>query len=388
MVVRVGVDLTPLKAPLTGVGNYTFHLLEALLREPGAPAFEGFRGLSWRSMQPDYFERNRSDLGVRSRLQQAHGFRWLRQNEALRQIYNVVRRQAFATRAGQKSISLFHAFAYLPPANLTVPIIPVIYDLSFVRFPEMHPPARVRALHTLGRHIQLAPAIHTISRFSAREIEEVYGIERSRITVIYPGVKPIFATTASNSADILASYELSARHYFLVVSTLEPRKNLRTLVSAYLQIPQSMRAHFPLCVVGAEGWHKLDLPKGYNKLKAEGSLRFLGFVPDIHLRSLYDHARAMMYPSTYEGFGMPIIEALASGTPVVCSNTTSMPEAAGAVSRTVSPLDVEAWTEEFRRAADDPSTEQTKMRQAHASQFTWELAARQTIELYAKVQPR
>jgi glycosyltransferase involved in cell wall biosynthesis len=380
---RIGVDLAPLNSPLTGVGNYTFYLLEALLRAPDAPAIEGLEGLKWRPVRHDYFAEKRPRIGAL--LRRAPGFGIARQSHTLRRIYAAVRRNASAARGAKQSISLFHAFAYVPPCELLVPTIPVVYDLSFVRFPELHPPARLRALEELGKHIRSAPMIHTISHFSAKEIADVYGVAASQIAVISPGVKPIFLLPTYDSPAVLARYELTKDQYFLVISTLEPRKNLRTLVSAYSQVPQNLRAVFPLCIVGGEGWNELNLPSEVSALEKEGSLRFLGFVPDSDLRSLYEHARAMMYPSIYEGFGMPIIEALAAGTPVVCSNSTSMPEAGGSAARTVAPLDVDGWTKELLRATDVSSSEQKTMRLAHAAQFTWERAARQTIELYAKV---
>src|SRR4029079_5600777 len=137
-----------------------------------------------------YFHGNKSEPD--SLLKKAGGLRWVRQNETLRTIYGAFRRKAFETSAAAKSLSLFHAFAYVPPGQLRIPTIPVVYDLSFVRFPDMHPRARLRSLDSLGEHIQSAPAIHTISRFSAQEIVDVFGVEPSRIAVIYPGVKPIF----------------------------------------------------------------------------------------------------------------------------------------------------------------------------------------------------
>jgi glycosyltransferase involved in cell wall biosynthesis len=382
---RIGVDLSSLKFPLTGVGNYTYYLLEALLRNPRAPTIEGFQGLSWRSIKPQYFERSHSKDRPVSTLKDAVGLGWLREHERARQLYTSFRRKVFEASAGAKSIMLFHAFSFVPPGHLAVPTIPVVYDLSFVRHPDLHPRARVRALQAIEMHLQSAPVIHTISRFSANEITNIYGIEPSRIAIIYPGVKPIFTRPSLNSSAVLARYKLTAGEYFLVVSTLEPRKNLRTLVSAYLKISPALRGQFPLCVVGAAGWNDMDLPDGYENLERAGSLRFLGFVPDAELKALYENARVMLYPSSYEGFGMPIIEALASGTPVACSNTTSLPEAGGTVSRSVAPFDVDAWAEELRHAADQSLSQHKQARQAHALQFTWDRAAEQALDLYAKV---
>ena len=339
---RIGVDLAPLRPPLTGVGNYELYLLAALLSRPDAPQIHGFARRTWRKVDSHYINEIRSTLewertgGAWS--WSAQPFRLIGRSEIARDVYSWVRRRAFE-RCDAKDLSLFHAFAYVAPGKLGAPIIPVVYDLSFVRFPETHPPARLQRLRRLPKQLQAAPVVHTISHFSAREIADIFGISLSRIAVIYPGVIPTFARISSeNPSKALAHYKLEPGKFFLAVSTLEPRKNLRRLVIAYSRLPLAERNRLPLCVVGAAGWGSLDLPKGSQALEREGSLRFLGFVPNQHLRILYTNTRAMFYPSIYEGFGMPIVDALACGARVICSNAAAMPEAGGNVVRPVSPI--------------------------------------------------
>jgi alpha-1,3-rhamnosyl/mannosyltransferase len=283
-----------------------------------------------------------------------------------------------------RPISLYHAFAYLPPGDPKSPIVPVVYDASFVRHPETHPPGRIRMLAALGEQLRRAAFVHTISNFSAAEIAEIYRIDISRIAIIHPGVNPIFWTPPR---PVPGHYRITPDHYFVVASTLEPRKNLRTLVIAYSRLSRDERMQFPLLVAGAAGWGALDLPQERIALEQEGSLRFLGYTPLCDLHSLYTKARATFYPSIYEGFGMPVIEALACGAPVVCSDSPSLDEAAGVVARRVPSRDIEGWTQELRLAIEQTTdrTGEILRRRTHAQQFSWEQAAARTIELYKRI---
>ena len=385
---RIGIDLAPLTPPLTGVGNYELQLLAAVLARSDSPEFFGFGGRKWSAVDTLYL-RQIEDCGTLGSQQNSQGAKarlrsLLGRSGTIRSLYAQLRRYSFERATIARDLTAFHAFAYLAPGKSLVPMISVVYDLSFVRFPEMHPPERVRGLRDLARQLESAAAVHTISNFSAQEIAEVFAVNPSRIHVIYPGVNPFFARPlATGAIEKLLQYQVQAKHYFLAVSTLEPRKNLRSLVFAYSRLPEAFRKRTPLCVVGAHGWGALNLPPQADALKREGTLRFLGFVPTDDLRALYTNASALFYPSLYEGFGMPIIEALACGTTVICSNAASMPEAAGKVARLVAPLDVESWTREFQYAAEQPIDAQIlQKRQQHAARFAWAQSAGQIMELY------
>ena len=384
---RIGVDLAPLRPPLTGVGNYELYLLAALLSRSDAPQVHGFARRTWREVDAHYIDEIQLERPDGTWPGYARPLRLIGRSGIAREVFAWVRRRAFERSCDGKNLSLFHAFAYMAPGKLSAPTIPVVYDLSFVRFPETHPPARLQRLRWLAKQLQAAPVVHTISHFSAREIADIFGISLSRIAVIYPGVLPSIARVSSeNPSEALAKYKLEPGMFLLVVSTLEPRKNLRSLVIAYSLLPLADRHRLPLCVVGAAGWGSLDLPKSSQTLEREGSLRFLGFVSNQHLRTLYTNTRAMFYPSIYEGFGMPIIDALACGARVICSDATAMPEAGGNVVRRVAPLDIDGWFREVQLAAEnaDCDIEERNRRQLHAQQFTWERAAAQTMQLYQR----
>ena len=384
---RIGVDLVPLRPPLTGVGNYELYLLAALLSRSDAPQVHGFARRTWREVDAHYLDEIQLERPEGTWPGYARPLWLIKRSGIAREVFSWVRRHAFERSSDAKNLSLFHAFAYMAPGKLSAPTIPVVYDLSFVRFPETHPPARLQRLRRLDTQLQAAPVVHTISCFSAREIADIFGISLSRIAVIYPGVLPSLAKISSeNPSEALAKYKLEPGRFLLVVSTLEPRKNLRSLVIAYSRLSRADRNRLPLCVVGAAGWGSLDLPKSSQALKREGSLRFLGFVSNQHLRIFYTNTRAMFYPSIYEGFGMPIVDALACGARVICSDAAAMPEAGGNVVRRVAPLDIDGWFREVQLAAEnaDCDIEERNRRQLHAQQFTWERAAAQTMQLYQR----
>jgi len=388
---HVGVDIAPVQPPLTGIGNYALYLLMALLGDAERPVVSGFGRWRWANLDVQVMKRAaaRSDQ-VRTKLTSnaLRGVaRFAGRSSILRAGASLLRRQIFQ-KTCPKSLSIFHAFAFVPPGRLHCPTIPVVYDLSFVRFPEAHPVARLYSLKGLHRHLEQAPIVHTISEFSAGEISQVFGVPRSRIEVIYPGVNRIFMNSVPGKfTGALAKFSLSPGYYFLSLSTLEPRKNIRTLVQAYSRMDASTRQKIPLCIAGAAGWGMLNLPNDANRLQAEGTLKFLGYISNSELRDLYSCCRAFFYPSFYEGFGMPVAEALACGASVVASDTASLPEAGGKCARYVAPHDSDAWLEELQRAADSAPFNPVLVdaRRAFSSQFSWRAAAKTTLNMYAKV---
>lgn len=401
---RIAVDIGPLRPPFTGVANFTLFLLDALLREEPDLSIAGFGGLRWKVIDRGFLQHTAENAqkelegtsGIPVRITSGTD-RELMILQLKKQILSLggaqyafrkVRRTMFEYGSIFGRFSLFHAFNYCPPGPAKIPIIPVVYDLSVFRYPDLHPVSRVRAMQELSKYIAMAPIVHTISEFTASEITDVFGVDRSRILVTYPGLSPIFRAQNGPALETLAQFDLISRGYALTVATLEPRKNLRTLVAAYARLPVSLRVQMPLCIVGGHGWGNLELPPQSRQLQSDGSIRFLGYASDAQLRDLYAGARIVLYPSLYEGFGMPVIEAMACGAPVAASTTSSLPEAIGKVGRLIHPLDVDAWTAELFCAATDIGygNEHTNAaRRAHALSFTWQRAAGQTIRMYQAI---
>jgi alpha-1,3-rhamnosyl/mannosyltransferase len=270
-----------------------------------------------------------------------------------------------------------------------VPTLPVIYDLSTFRHPEFHPRDRVEWLEPLRTFVADAPLVHTISEFSRREIADVFGYPWAQIVVAPPAASALFVPAGRETTQkALDALDLTYGSYFLAVGTHEPRKNLRTAILAYGQLELAARMRCPLVLAGGRGWGNLDLPAQTENLIREGSLRFVHGIADPQLRSLYEGARLLVSPSIYEGFGMPVVEALACGTPVAHSAETSMDEISGNVGRRVAALDVDGWSEAFRDALEsgahaDPALREARITQAR--QFDWRHSTGLVIDAYRRI---
>ena len=381
---KIGFDKDILRGPRTGIGNYCFQMLEALTSLDEDLEFFTANGFWWRP----FLRQNLDDYAARQskHLISSHLRSRLSKIRVASTAYRTYRRLLAESTYRSKRLSLFHAFNYLPLAKTAAPMLPVVYDLSFVRYPETHPVERLRWLAGLEKVLDDSPLIQTISKFSRNEISRYYGYPSERIFVAYPAASLIYRPLgeAITQGD-LSVFSLIRKRYFLAVGTLEPRKNLKTLIAAYATLPQKLRGLFPMVLVGHAGWGNMDLPRETSNLLDDGTLRFLGAVSDAQLRSLYEGARSLLFPSIYEGFGMPVVEALACGTRVIHTKDTSMDEITGSNRFGIAALDVEAWARAMIDSSEisesEVSAEAPELMRL-ASAFSWHESAQMVSKVY------
>ena len=282
---------------------------------------------------------------------------------------------------------VFHATDHLlPPLSRDVPAVMTLHDIGFVRVPETHALRnRLYLSAMMGRFLARADHVLSMSEFSKREVVAHYGTPEAKITVIPPGVIDHFAPRASADVErVRARYGLPGR-YVLTVGTLEPRKNMTTAIAAFeaAAIPD-----VSLVLVGPPGW-RLRQAIGPH-LAAGGSRKgvvLAGKVDDTDLAALYTGAAAFLFPTLYEGFGVPVLEAMACGTPVLASDVASLPEVAGDAALLLPPKDVRAWADALRLVLGDPgrAADLAARGPARAALFPWTKAGRDTAALYARV---
>jgi alpha-1,3-rhamnosyl/mannosyltransferase len=260
----------------------------------------------------------------------------------------------------------------------------MVHDLSWRAHPALHAPEKVSWIERrLPATLRQATRFVSVSDFTARTMVTELGIDRARIDVVSPGVSPMFRPMdARDAASVLARHRLADRSYVLAVSTIEPRKNFDRLLAAHARLPLVLRARTPLVIAGGRGWGRALDDDLAARAQRDGSLRLLGHVPDADLVALYARAAVVAYPSLYEGFGLPVVEAMACGAPVVTSGSTALRDTAGDAALLVDPLDTDAIAVALRRALEDDELAAGLRARglAHAARFTWDRTATGMIE--------
>jgi glycosyltransferase involved in cell wall biosynthesis len=282
---------------------------------------------------------------------------------------------------------LFHATDHvLPPLAHTRSVF-TLHDLTALRFPTTHTQLNRRFLQLmLPRFLQTSDVVIADSRCTKQDALQFYRLAADRVHIVHLGVnarfKPIEAVSARSVREF---YQLPER-FILAVGTIEPRKNLIVLLEAYRELRQH-HSEVQLVIAGKRGWHSEPFFERLRALGLAEQVTLLGFVPDEDLPALYGLAEVFAFPSIYEGFGLPVLEAMACGTPVVCSNSSSLPEVAGEAGIQIAPDEVREWAQALERLSRDvglrASLRERGLKQA--ARFTWEHTARQTYAIYQEV---
>lgn len=376
---RIAVNALQVRAAKSGVGQYIHALLEAMLRQGSPHEFTVY-----------CTRENLGNYSLPAPNLRARTWGLPQQARTARLLYEYTFLPGELRRRGY---DLFHGASNFLPPRKSCPYVVTVHDLSYYVHPERCPPVRRRYWYAMtSRTVAVADAIITDSENSRRDIARFFPGAEERTTVIplaaHSRFRPV-SHNRSSSAAARPELHLNDRPYLLYVGTLEPGKNVIRIIEAFDRIAAAFPDHL-LVLVGDRGWLFDSI---YEKARAAihgDRIVFTGHLPDDDVVDLFNFCDAFVYPSLYEGFGLPPLEAMACGAPVVTSNTSSVPEVVGDAALTVDPSSVEQIASALRRLLESPDLRQELRGRGleRASRFSWDATARQTLEVYRQTAQR
>jgi glycosyltransferase involved in cell wall biosynthesis len=381
---RILVNAWPVHGPRSGVGHYTAELLRCLENQSARDEQIVARPGPWVGSVRRWFQ-GASPLapvpGGRK-----HTFR-RKIVRFLKPLGRSLLRQYLRATAWAGRFDVYHEPNFIP-VPCGVPTAASLHDLSVLLHPEWHPADRVAWFE---RHFarRIAHCVHffAISESGRQEIIHTLGIPAQRVTRTYMGIRPWLRPLPQQEVTpVLQALGLPPR-YLLCVGTIEPRKNVLTLLRAYCDLPASVRAAYPLVLAGGWGWRAEEVADFFESTARHQGVLRLGYVPEQALAAVYNGARALVFPSLYEGFGLPPVEMLACGGAVLASTAAAVAEVVGGQAQLLEPHDLEGWRDGMRRVLtdDDWWLHLRKGAVEHARPFTWERCAADTLNVYRQV---
>lgn len=373
---KIAISTASLRQPLTGLGHYTLNLIQSLQKSAGNDLifFDSSKWSNTASIKPQKVSFNA--LSVLRRLPFAY------------QAKRFWGQLSFWRGIKKNQPDLYHEPNFLA-YQCNLPTVITVHDLSWIKFPEVHPPSRVREMNRFfERGIKKASHIITDAEYIRQEFIQHFNYPADRVTAIPLGINKSFAPYSQNETRAtLIQRELNHGNYILAVGTLEPRKNLIVAIDAFLLLPKVLRQKYPLVIAGSRGWLLGGLEKKLSSLIQSGEIRLLGYVPQDELPHIIAGALTLIFPSIYEGFGLPPLEAMASGVPVIASNNSSIPEVVGDTGILLNSSDTQGFSEAMKSLIENPMLREALSQKAleRSKKFTWEQCALSTLEVYKKV---
>jgi len=366
------LNAAPLCTVLSGVARYTRSLYLAILEQQLVDV--GYFCNGW--FQDTMPEQSGNPKGGKLPS-------WIR--EILREVRFKYIEYKLKKIVGNGNFDVYHETGAFPLLeNTDIPTVMTIYDLSLVKFKHCHPVDRVRLFERhFYKRIDVVDHFITISEFVRQEIIETFHVPPEKVTAIPLAVENYFMRKPEEEVSYFKHEKGLPDRYILTVGTHEPRKNIATLIRAMAHTKEK----YTLVSTGWSGWLNSEFQQEVRKLKMEKRIILLGHIPDEELVLLYNGASLMVYPSLYEGFGLPILEAMACGCPVICSNTSSMPEVAGGAAILISPENEIDIAEAIDKIMMNKKLSQqlTESGYKRAKEFNWKTTAQQTLSIFEQV---
>jgi len=369
--VRIGIDARPLSSERSGIGRYLYNLLKVLEKI---------------DHENDYFLYSNKNFELPFENPKWHKRLGLRSFSKVGMLYILLNSP---WQIHEDKIDLFWGTENILPFGLTCKKVLTVHDFVWYFYPKTMTLYNFLVNKLFAkRSILMADHLIAISESTSNDLVKLFNVPNSKVSVIHNGIDPIFfVNNSSNVASNLPRYFAISRKYILAVGTLEPRKNIEFLAKSFKEYLIRTNADCELVIVGGSGWSNSSLLKTIKKLGlTEKEIRFLGYVSDDDLQKLYLGAEAFVFPSIYEGFGFPPLEAMASGCPVIASNSSSIPEVCGDAALYIDPYNIESLVDAFQKLLQDKKLKDSLVIKGkeRVKSFVWKKAAIETLEVLVK----
>jgi glycosyltransferase involved in cell wall biosynthesis len=364
---RIGIDARLIYYSDAGISQYTRRLIQGLAQIDEHDEF--------------IIVRDRRDEGS---ITANHNFRqthlWTPSHHRFEQL-------GLRLELSSKGLDLLHSPDFIPPFRRNFKSIITVHDLGFLLYPHFLTQDSARYYGQIDQAVKSTDHIIAVSESTKQDTIRLLGVPESKVSVIYEAANPLYRPLDRGEAREWAQRAYGLQEYFLFVSTIEPRKNLPTLLHAFRDLLDQYKVKPMLAIVGRKGWLSDGIETLVDELQLRDAVQFLGRVPSKDLWYLYNGAYALVHPSFYEGFGLPPLEAMRCGTPVVCSNVSALPEVVGDAALLVPPEEVSEWTVAMWRVLheNDLRAELRTKGYERAKCFSLEKLSRKTLDVYKRV---
>ncbi|MBD8251298.1 glycosyltransferase [Pantoea agglomerans] len=377
---KIIISTDSIKFPVTGIGRYALELINNLKANPEVDAIKYLSGFKVVDDLPALV--NSPSISA-SKLK-----KHLRNSRLVSDIYRLTVPVLKSYALKSYTDYIFHSpNYYIPPGHKKS--CTTFHDLSIFHFPEYHPKGRVHLMKKeLHSSVSRAKILLTDSNFTKNEVSDFFDFDPERIVVAPLASSGDFLPRKEKQCQqVLEKYGLAYGQFTFFAGTIEPRKNIKNLLLAYQKLPLEMSLRFPLVISGYQGWESEELHRLFDIGSQRGWIKYLGYTDQQSLSVLFSACRAFLFPSRYEGFGLPVLEAMAAGTPVITSNVSSLPEVAGDAGLMVDPDDIDQLTQYISEIIlnDSLRTELIDRGFLQNAKFSWVNCARETIKAYKLV---
>lgn len=361
---KIGIDISPIFHQRGGIGTYTLHLIEHLVKLETTHHFFLY-STQYPTESFSFLERSNVQLVCGGKL-------------------------AIRYHIWKENIDIVHGPNFRLPGKGRIGNVLTIHDLALVKYPAFGKKrfgSKFSSWKTFQRALS-ADRIIADSYNTGLDIIQFIGVPKEKISVIYMGVAPFFFPEDNQDLfmQVRKKYGLRKKQYILFAGTIEPRKNILTLIQAYAR-NERLRKHYEVVLAGSAGWDYQKIEALIQKEKIEADVHVTGYLPIEDLRILYSFASCFVFPSIYEGFGIPPLEAMACGTPVICSNSSSLPEVVGDAALMADPYDIDGFSTGIEKILENEVLRKDLIQRGfeRVKHFSWLETARKTMEVYEEV---